>query len=74
MAECSHFYKRKISNSSKIYLYNTNIIYYLLNRVTTSLKIDPVLWKQAKHEAINYNLGLSELLEEAIVLWMKNKK
>lgn len=35
-------------------------------RMPTSIKIDEELWKQAKIEAINRNIDLSELVEEAV--------
>ena len=43
-------------------------------RVTTSIKIDPSVWKKAKIEAINQDLDLSELVEKAIERYMGNKK
>jgi hypothetical protein len=39
-------------------------------RVPTSIKIDPNLWKEAKIEAINQNMDLSELVEKALGAWM----
>jgi hypothetical protein len=33
---------------------------------STSIKIDPDLWKQAKIEAINRDMELSELVENAL--------
>ena len=39
-------------------------------RIPTSIKIDPDLWKQAKIEAINENMDLSELVEKAIGAWI----
>jgi hypothetical protein len=39
-------------------------------RVPTSIKIDPNLWKEAKIEAINQNMDLSELVEMAIGAWI----
>lgn len=39
-------------------------------RIPTSIKIDPDLWKQAKIEAINENMDLSELVEKALGAWM----
>ena len=43
-------------------------------RESTSLKIRPSVWKSAKHEAINHDKQLSELVEEAIEEWIKNHK
>jgi hypothetical protein len=35
-------------------------------RVTTSIKIDPTLWKKAKIYCIENNLDLSQLIEKLI--------
>lgn len=35
-------------------------------RIPTSIKIDPKLWKEAKIEAINRNVDLSDLVENAV--------
>lgn len=43
-------------------------------RVTTSIKISPDLWKKAKVSAINNDMDLSELVEDAIVEWIKENK
>ena len=43
-------------------------------RVTTSIKIDPDLWKEAKIEAIQRELDLSELVETALKHELKIKK
>lgn len=45
-----------------------------VKRDTTSLKINPVLWKQAKIEAINHEISLSDLIEQSIDLWIKHNK
>ena len=37
-----------------------------MQRKTTSLKIDPELWKQAKKKAIDEDLDLSEYIEKLI--------
>jgi len=37
-----------------------------MQRKTTSLKIDPELWKQAKKKAIDEDLDLSEYIENLI--------
>lgn len=42
-----------------------------IERVATSIKIDPILWKKAKIEAIKKDLELSELVEKAIRDWIK---
>jgi hypothetical protein len=39
-------------------------------RIPTSIKIDPNLWKEAKIEAINQNMDLSELVEKALGAWI----
>lgn len=43
-------------------------------RVTTSIKIDPEKWKKAKIEAIKHGIELSELIDEAIDIWISKKK
>jgi predicted HicB family RNase H-like nuclease len=40
-------------------------------RETTSIKVKPSLWKEAKIEAIKQDKQISELVEEAIQEWMK---
>jgi hypothetical protein len=49
---------------------------YIRGRISTSIKIDPKLWKEAKIEAINQNMDLSELVEKALDAWIgkDNKK
>jgi hypothetical protein len=42
-------------------------------RVTTSIKINPDLWKKAKIEAIYQEIDLSELVEDAIQDWIKQE-
>ena len=37
-----------------------------MKRVTTSIKIDPEILKQAKHLAIDERITLSELIERAL--------
>lgn len=41
-----------------------------VKREATSIKIDPQLWKQAKIEAINRDMDLSELVEQAVEAWI----
>ncbi len=41
-----------------------------LKRETTSLKIDPNLWKEAKIQAIRDDMELSELVEKAILEYL----
>ena len=43
-------------------------------RETTSIKIKPDIWKEAKIEAIKHEKTVSELVEEAIEEWMKEHK
>lgn len=37
-----------------------------IKRETTSIKIDPAVWKEAKIEAIERDIDLSELVESAL--------
>ena len=39
----------------------------------TSLRVDPNLWKEAKVQAIRNDITLTQLVEEAINLWIKEK-
>jgi macrodomain Ter protein organizer (MatP/YcbG family) len=43
------------------------------NRETTSIKIDPDIWKQARIYAINNNMTFSELIEKLIEKELKEK-
>ena len=43
-------------------------------RITTSIKIDPELWKQTKIQAIQDEITVSELLEESIKDYIRKKK
>lgn len=43
-------------------------------RITTSIKIDPKLWKETKIQAIQDEITVSELLENAIREYCKRKK
>jgi len=45
-----------------------------IERVTTSIKVRPEIWKKAKIEAIKEDIDLSELVEKAIEAWVKDKK
>ena len=42
-------------------------------RVSTSIKIDPDLWKQAKIVAITRNIELSDMVENALRKELSNK-
>lgn len=44
------------------------------SRVTTSLKVNPKLWKKAKLSAVEHEIQLSELVEKAIEVWVKDNK
>lgn len=37
-----------------------------IKRLATSIKIDPEIWKEAKIEAIERDMDLSELVESAL--------
>jgi len=45
-----------------------------MKRVATSIKIDPNLWKKTKIQAIQDEITVSELLEEAIKEYIIRKK
>lgn len=45
-----------------------------IERETTSIKIKPDLWKEAKIEAIKHEKTVSELVEEALENWMKDHR
>ena len=40
-------------------------------QLVTSLRINPEIWKEAKVEAIRHDITLTELVEEAIKLWIQ---
>ncbi len=42
-------------------------------QLVTSLRVDSGLWKEAKVQAIMHDITLTELVEEAINLWMQEK-
>lgn len=42
-------------------------------QLVTSLRIDPQIWKQAKVEAIQHDITLTQLVEEAINCWIQTK-
>jgi predicted HicB family RNase H-like nuclease len=42
-------------------------------QLVTSLRVDSNLWKEAKVQAIRHDITLTELVEEAINLWMQEK-
>jgi len=43
-------------------------------RYATSIKVDPKLWKEAKIAAIEADITLSELIEEAIREWIERRR
>ena len=43
-------------------------------RTATSIKIKPTVWKEAKKTAIDVGKTVSELMEEAIVAYIKEHK
>jgi hypothetical protein len=45
-----------------------------VQRETTSIKVKPDLWKEAKIEAVKHDKTVSELLEEALEAWIKEHK
>lgn len=46
----------------------------VVRRETTSIKVKPDLWKEIKIEAIRQSKTVSELVEEAIEAWIKEKR
>lgn len=45
-----------------------------IERETTSIKVKPELWKEAKIEAIKHGKTVSELVEEALSTWIKENR
>ena len=45
-----------------------------IKRYSTSIKIDPELWKEAKKTAIDTGITVSELIEKAIKEWLKKQR
>ena len=43
-------------------------------RESTSIKIRPDVWKEAKIDAIKHDMDLSELVERAIEAWLNKKE
>lgn len=43
-------------------------------RESTSIKIKPSKWKEAKIEAVKHDKTVSELVEEALEAWIKEHK
>lgn len=44
------------------------------SRASTSLKIRPSVWKKAKISAVEHEIQLSELVEKAVEIWVKDNK
>ncbi len=44
-----------------------------VKRETTSIKIDPSLWKEAKKDAIDRDIDLSQLVEIALKTWLEDE-
>ena len=42
-----------------------------IKKESTSIKVDPELWKEAKIEAIRHDLEVSEVVEQALQDWIK---
>ena len=45
-----------------------------VKRESTSIKIRPDVWKEAKIEAIKHDMDLSELVERAMEAWIDKKE
>jgi len=43
------------------------------NQIVTSLRVNSDSWKQAKIEAIRHDLTLTDLIEQAIDLWIEKQ-
>jgi len=43
------------------------------DQFVTSLRINPEIWKEAKVQAIRNDMTLTEVVEEAIISWVKQK-
>lgn len=44
-----------------------------VKRETTSIKIDPTVWKEAKKDAIDRDVDLSQLVEIALKTWLEDE-
>ena len=42
--------------------------------IVTSVKVDESLWKKAKKRAIDQEITMQELLDEAVREWLKRKE
>ena len=43
-------------------------------QIVTSLRVDPDVWKEAKIHAIRHDMTLTDLVDEAIREWIKQKE
>jgi predicted HicB family RNase H-like nuclease len=43
-------------------------------QVVTSLRVDPELWKKAKIKAIENDLSLGEVIDEALREWLQKRE
>ena len=43
-------------------------------RTTTSIKVNPEVWKEAKIEAIRHDMSTADLLENAILEWIEKRE
>lgn len=43
-------------------------------QIVTSLRVNPDLWKEAKIQAIKEEITLAEVVEKALVEWIKKRK
>jgi DNA-binding protein YbaB len=52
----------------KVYIKGVTVILITMGtkRESTSIKVDPKLWKEAKIEAVRRDMDLSDLVEDAI--------
>ena len=46
----------------------------MAQRQTTSIKIDPEVWKKAKHAAVDEGTSIGILVENALKEYIKQKK
>ena len=43
-------------------------------KTTTSIKVNPEVWKEAKIEAIRHDMSTANLLEDAILEWIEKRE
>lgn len=44
------------------------------NQIVTSLRVDPELWKKARIKAIENDITLGEVIDEALREWLKKQE